>query len=98
VDYKFIQQANGGMPFRIPLPLGIHNPGGRFCADGLFGKVMMVYYDWKICGDMVWLMKIWPSVKTIKFASIHPTRIIGITKDGRFHTLDMELFEGTRNR
>jgi non-lysosomal glucosylceramidase len=80
-DYRYNQQENGGMPFRLKLPLGIKHPGGtrtavgsddqggRSCADGLFGNVLKVYRDWKISGDTAWLIKIWPSVKkSIEFA------------------------------
>ena len=51
------------MPFRLQLPLGIKHPGGRSCADGLFGNVMLVYRDWKISGDTGWLRSLWPFVK-----------------------------------
>ncbi|MDA1043860.1 MAG: GH116 family glycosyl-hydrolase [Verrucomicrobia bacterium] len=99
VDYKYNQQANGGMPFRIPLPLGIKNPGGRSCADGLFGNVMMVYRDWKICGDLTWLKQVWSAVKkSIEFAW-DPDNVdqwdpkkTGVLWGRQHHTLDMELF------
>ncbi len=80
-DYRYNQQPNGGMPFRLKLPLGIMHPGGaggsvgsddqggRSCADGLFGNVLKVYRDWKISGDTTWLKNIWPAVrKSIEFA------------------------------
>ena len=78
-DYAYNQQANGGMPFRLKLPLGIKHPGGsavagedqggRSCADGLLGGVLKVYRDWKISGDTKWLTKIWPAVrKSIEYA------------------------------
>ena len=79
-DYHYNQQPNGGMPFRLRLPLGIKHPGGassaigsdqgeRSCADGLFGNVLKVYRDWKISGDDNWLKELWPAVnKSIEFA------------------------------
>jgi non-lysosomal glucosylceramidase len=79
-DYRYNQQPNGGMPFRLRLPLGIMHPGGacsaigadqggRSCADGLFGNVLKVYRDWKISGDDSWLRELWPAVKkSIEFA------------------------------
>jgi len=99
VDYQYNQQANGGMPFRIQLPLGIKNPGGRSCADGLFGNVMMVYRDWKVSGDTEWLRRMWPAVrKSIAFAwdpsneDQWDPRKTGVLWGRQHHTLDMELF------
>lgn len=98
-NYKYNQQPNGGMPFRIRLPLGIKHPGGRSCADGLFGDVIKSYRDWKICGDTEWLKTIWPNVKkSIEFAwdetnedKWDPDKT-GVLQGRQHHTLDMELF------
>ena len=98
-DYKYNQQTNGGMPFRLQLPLGIKHPGGRSCADGLFGGVMKTYRDWKICGDTGWLKSIWPAIKkSIEFAwdetnedKWDPDKT-GVLQGRQHHTLDMELF------
>lgn len=98
-DYKFNQQANGGMPFRLQLPPGVRHPGGRSCVDGLFGNVMLVYRDWKITGDTKWLREVWPAVKkSIEFAW-EPTNEdqwdpekTGVLWGRQHHTLDVELF------
>ena len=98
-DYRYNQQANGGMPFRIQLPLGIQHPGGRSCADGLFGGVLKTYRDWKISGDTDWLRRVWPAVKkSIEFAWApdnedrwDPDKT-GVLWGRQHHTLDMELF------
>lgn len=98
-DFAYNQQADGGMPFRLQLPLGLVHPGGRSCADGLFGGVMKVYRDWKICGDTRWLKKIWPAVrKAVEFAwdgsnpdAWDPGKT-GVLQGRQYHTLDMELF------
>jgi len=98
-DYKYNQQPNGGMPFRLQLPLGIKHPGGRSCADGLFGGVMKAYRDWKICGDTEWLKSIWPAIKkSIEFAWDETNEDrwdldkTGVLQGRQHHTLDMELF------
>jgi uncharacterized protein (DUF608 family) len=98
-DYRYNQQPDGGMPFRLQLPLGIKHPSGRSCADGLFGGVMKIYRDWKICGDTDWLRSIWPAVRrSLEFAwsgSNHdrwdPDRT-GVLQGRQHHTLDRELF------
>ncbi len=98
-DFRYNHQPDGGMPFRLQLPLGISHPGGRSCADGLFGNVMMVYRDWKLSGDDDWLRTLWPAVKkSIAFAwnpgnedRWDPDKS-GVLRGRQHHTLDMELF------
>ncbi len=98
-DYAYNQRPDGGMPFRLQLPLGVGPSTFRPCADGQFGDVMKVYRDWKICGDTEWLRSLWPAVKhSIEFAwSEHnedkwdPEKT-GVLWGRQHHTLDMELF------
>lgn len=98
-DYKFNLRADGGMPFRIQLPIGSGQWGFRPCADGQFGGVMKAYRDWKISGDDGWLRAIWPALKaSINFAW-HPhnedrwdPEKSGVLTGRQHHTLDMELF------
>lgn len=98
-DYRYNQQPDGGMPFRLNLPLGVRSRGGRSCADGLFGNVMMVYRDWKICGDTAWLRRVWPAVKRSMEFTWNPRNPdrwdperTGVLWGRQHHTLDMELF------
>lgn len=98
-DYKYNQQPDGGMPFRLPLPLGTKHPGGRSCADGLFGSILAVYRDWKLSGDTEWLHSIWPEVqKSLVFAwspanedRWDPEKT-GVLWGRQHHTLDIEMF------
>ncbi len=98
-DYKYNLRPDGGMPFRIQLPLGVAMSNFRPCADGQFGGVMKTYRDWKISGDTGWLRRIWPAVKkSIEFAwNPHnedrwdPEKT-GVLWGRQHHTLDMELF------
>jgi uncharacterized protein (DUF608 family) len=98
-DYRYNQQEDGGMPFRLQLPLGVSPWSFRSCADGLFGGVMKTYRDWKICGDTQWLKQIWPAVKkSIEYtwADTNADRWdpdkTGVLHGRQHHTLDMELF------
>ena len=50
-DYQYNLRPDGGMPFRLQLPLGSSRSAFRPCADGQFGGVMKAYRDWKISGD-----------------------------------------------
>lgn len=98
-DYKYNLRDDGGMPFRIQLPIGRGQWRFRPCCDGQFGGVLKVYRDWKICGDSDWLRAIWPDVKmSIEFAW-HPGNEdrwdpgkTGVLWGRQHHTLDMELF------
>lgn len=98
-DYKYNMRPDGGMPFRIQLPLGAGRSDFRPCADGQFGGVMKAYRDWKICGDTHWLRSLWPAIRqSIEFAWAEtnedrwdPDRR-GVLTGRQHHTLDMELF------
>jgi non-lysosomal glucosylceramidase len=98
-DYRYNLLPDGGMPFRLQLPIGTGPWDFRPCCDGQFGGIMKVYRDWKICGDDEWLISIWPAVKaSLEYAwSPHnPDRWdpdkSGVLTGRQHHTLDMELF------
>ncbi|MFN2203881.1 MAG: GH116 family glycosyl-hydrolase, partial [Caldilineaceae bacterium] len=98
-DYAYNLRPDGGMPFRLQLPIGSAPWGFRPCADGQFGGVLKTYRDWKVCGDTEWLRGLWPAVKqSIEFAW-SPKNIdrwdpdkSGVLTGRQHHTLDMELF------
>ena len=98
-DYTYNLRPDGGMPFRIQLPLGVGRSSFRPCADGQFGGVMKAYRDWKICGDSEWLRGLWPAIKaSIEFAwspdneDRWDPEQRGVLTGRQHHTLDMELF------
>lgn len=97
-DYRYNLRSDGGMPFRLQLPLGVGYWDFRPCADGQFGGVLKTYRDWKISGDTEWLRTLWPMVKqSLEFAwSVDnidrwdPDKT-GVLWGRQHHTLDMEL-------
>ncbi|MFB3879610.1 MAG: GH116 family glycosyl-hydrolase [Armatimonadota bacterium] len=98
-DYRHNQAPDGGMSFRMLLPLGSGRSPFRPCADGQFGGVLKTYREWKVCGDTEWLRSLWPAVrKSIEFAwaPTNPDRWdpekTGVLHGRQHHTLDMELF------
>jgi hypothetical protein len=99
VEYRYNMGDDGGLAFRVQLPIGRVRSGFRPCADGQFGAVMKMYREWKISGDTDWLKRWWPSVrKSIEFAWA-PTNAdrwdpekTGVLRGRQHHTLDMELF------
>lgn len=98
-DYTYNLRPDGGMAFRLQLPLGSQIWPFRPCVDGQFGGVIKAYRDWKICGDDGWLKSIWPAVKaSLEFAwspcnedRWDPGKT-GVLWGRQHHTLDMELF------
>ena len=98
-DYRHNLRADGGMSFRIQLPLGRGRSSFRPCADGQFGGIVKVYRDWKISGDTDWLARLWPAVKnSLAFAWSPDNRDRwdrdkdGVLEGRQHHTLDTELF------
>lgn len=99
LEYTCSMQKNGGMGFRLQLPLGMPPTSHRPAADGQFGTVMRVYREYLLSGDKDWLSRLWPQMKrTIDFAwsSENPdqwdTEKTGLLTGRQHHTLDMELF------
>jgi non-lysosomal glucosylceramidase len=98
-DYQYNLRDDGGMPFRLQLPLGTCQWNFRPCVDGQMGGVLKVYRDWKVCGDTEWLRGLWPAVKaSLEFAwspanedRWDPDQR-GVMTGRQHHTLDMELF------
>lgn len=98
-NYQYNQRPDGGMAFRLQLPIGSAPWAFRPCVDGQFGDVLKTYRDWKICGDSEWLRELWPAVKrSIDFAwspenedRWDPDKT-GVLWGRQHHTLDMELF------
>jgi uncharacterized protein (DUF608 family) len=98
-DYKYNLREDGGMPFRIQLPLGTGRSSFRPCVDGQMGGVIKVYREWKILGDTEWLRRLWPAVKkSLEFAWSPENQDrwdadkSGVIRGRQHHTLDMELF------
>ncbi len=99
IEYRYTMSDEGGMAFRVMLPIGRARSEFRPCADGQFGTIMKMYREWKISGDTVWLKQWWPSIKkSIEFAWA-PTNAdkwdpdkTGVLWGRQHHTLDVELF------
>ena len=98
-DFRYNAAADGGMTFRLQLPLGRDRIGFRPCADGQFGGVIKAYREWKISGDSDWLRGHWETLKkNISFAWADSNRDRwdadrdGVLEGRQHHTLDMELF------
>jgi non-lysosomal glucosylceramidase len=99
LDYRYNQRDDGGMAFRLQLPIGRERSKFRPCVDGQFGGVIKAYRDWKISGDSRWLESNWAAIKkSIEFAWKSTNEDgwdadrDGVLEGRQHHTLDMELF------
>lgn len=99
LEYTYSQQKDGGLEFRLRLPLG--STGRRFhsCVDGQLGSVMLIYRDYKISGDRQWLEGKWEKIKkAVAYAwseentDAWDRKKQGVLDGRQHHTLDMELF------
>jgi non-lysosomal glucosylceramidase len=69
LDFRYNMRDDGGMVFRLQLPLGREKSSFRPCVDGQYGGVLKMYRDWKISGDTQWLKGHWEAIKkNIAFA------------------------------
>jgi len=99
LEFAYNMNPDGGMSFRLMLPLGRSRMQFRPCVDGQYATVMRVWREYKISGDKAWLKKLWPEIKrSIEFAwspengdKWDPNKD-GILEGRQHHTLDMELF------
>lgn len=99
LEYAYNMNPDGGMSFRLMLPLGRSPMQFRPCVDGQYATVMRVWREYKISGDKAWLKSLWPEIRrSIEFAwSPDNTDRWDLNKDGimegrQHHTLDMEMF------
>lgn len=99
LEYRYDQKADGGLGFRLMLPLGREPWKFRPCADGQFATVFKTLREYRICGDKEWLRALWPQVKQVLGYAWSPQNYdrwdpdaSGVLTGRQHHTLDMELF------
>ena len=99
VTAKYGPNEDGGLTFRIMLPLGVKGGAFHSCVDGICGEVMKIYREWKVSGDIKWLQRMWPTAKqAVSYAwnKQNPDRWdpdqSGVLTGRQHHTLDTELF------
>ncbi|MDD4774787.1 MAG: GH116 family glycosyl hydrolase, partial [Eubacteriales bacterium] len=98
-DFRYNQDENGKMSFRLALPLGRERNSFRACVDGQMGGVIKTYREWKLSGDTEWLRGVWQSCKkSLEYAWSDKNydkwdlNRDGVLEGRQHHTLDMELF------
>ncbi|HOV74651.1 MAG TPA: GH116 family glycosyl-hydrolase [Candidatus Hydrogenedentes bacterium] len=92
-DYTYNMRDDGGMCFRLQLPIGAAPNTFHACADGQMGGIIKTYRDWMISGDDVWLKRLWPQVRrALEFAWVQWDADKDGVMDGIQHnTYDIEF-------
>lgn len=63
VEFNYATRADGGMSFRVDLPLEHAASWSLAAADGQMGCIMKLYRDWQLSGDTDKLRQLWPNAR-----------------------------------
>ena len=63
VEFLYATREDGGMSFRVHLPLEQARSWSIAAADGQMGCIMRMHRDWQLKGDDDWLRRLWPAVR-----------------------------------
>jgi len=63
VEFNYATRADGGMSFRVDLPLQHAQSWSLAAADGQMGCIMKLYRDWQLSGDSEALRGMWPNAR-----------------------------------
>ena len=63
VEFNYATRADGGMSFRVDLPLEHAASWSLAAADGQMGCLMKLYREWQLSGDDGKLRQLWPNAR-----------------------------------
>ena len=63
VEFAYATRADGGMSFRVDLPLEHARAWSLAAADGQMGCIMKLYRDWRLSGDTDKLRELYPHAR-----------------------------------
>ena len=63
VEFAYATRADGGMSFRVDLPLQHARSWSLAAADGQMGCIMKLYRDWQLAGDADKLRELYPHAR-----------------------------------
>ena len=99
LEYLHATADDGGMSFRIHLPLAQAQEYPVTAADGQFGCVVKLFREWKLCGNDDWLRTLWPACRrSIEFAWIKggwDADRDGLAEGAQHNTMDVEYYGPT---
>ena len=96
VEFHHALADDGGMSFRVSLPLHRAQQHGKAAADGQMGCIMKAYREWQLSGDDDWLRAILPQVrKALEFCWIPggwDADRDGVMEGCQHNTMDVEYY------
>jgi non-lysosomal glucosylceramidase len=99
LEYQYATADDGGMSFRILLPLDKARDYPLTAADGQFGCVVKLFREWQLSGDDDWLRRLWPACRrSIEFAWIEggwDADRDGLAEGTQHNTMDVEYYGPT---
>ena len=96
VEFRYATREDGGMSFRVDLPLKHAASWSLAAADGQMGCIMKLYRDWQLSGDETMLRSVWVSARRALEFCWRPGGWDG-DKDGvmegcQHNTMDVEYY------
>ncbi|MGB9837173.1 MAG: GH116 family glycosyl hydrolase, partial [Candidatus Saccharicenans sp.] len=93
-DFLVNVRPDGEMVFRTSLPLGEKYWDFKPAADGQLGRLINLYRDWQISGDLNFLKKLWPQAKkALEYAWVAwDKNRDGLLEDEQHNTYDIEFY------
>ncbi len=96
VEFNYATRKDGGMSFRVDLPLEQAQAWSLAAADGQMGCIMKLYRDWQLSGDDERLRDMWPNArKALEFCWLPggwDADKDGIMEGCQHNTMDVEYY------
>ena len=96
VEFNYATRADGGMSFRVDLPLQHAQSWSLAAADGQMGCIMKLYRDWQLSGDSEALRGMWPHArKALEFCWLPggwDADKDGVMEGCQHNTMDVEYY------
>ncbi len=93
-DFLVNVRPDGAMVFRTSLPAGEKYWNFKPAADGQLGRIISLFRDWQISGDVNFLKKLWPQArKALEYALVEWDKDRdGLLEGEQHNTYDIEFY------
>ncbi len=96
VEFNYATRNDGGMSFRVDLPIEHAQSWSLAAADGQMGCIMKLYRDWQLSGDTEALRDMWPNArKALEFCWLPggwDADKDGVMEGCQHNTMDVEYY------
>ena len=96
VEFNYATRRDGGMSFRVDLPIEHAQSWSLAAADGQMGCIMKLYRDWQLSGDTEALRDMWPNArKALEFCWLPggwDADKDGVMEGCQHNTMDVEYY------